>query len=157
MAERPERARARFQRAKRNAKHMKDRHRHGLCLIAREKRNASGRWRTKSSTSASMGMRQRRRGTQRWRIGQTEASNNPCGKIFVSELTWTAYDKAEEDKGKHKKRYNRPCWPQKAKQMARREVRHVHFRRSLDRGRKKSSKEHARREHEKLQAFPLIS
>ena len=69
------------ERVRSNTKHVWDRHRHGLCA-------GEGGMQTVAEeqtviTSVSMGIRRSGGGTLGRRLGQTEASDNPCGSMRV--------------------------------------------------------------------------
>ena len=95
------------ERVRSNTKHVWDRHRHGLCA-------GEGGMQTVAEeqtviTSVSMGIRRSGGGTLGRRLGQTEASDNPCGSMRVKSSP-TARPTVRRRKAKGKKRYNRPCW-----------------------------------------------
>ena len=86
------------ERAKKNAKDIKERHRYGQCYVAREKAEYKRSLKTKSIASASMEIRIRWRenaGTVAWSdrgIGQ------PVWQFAYQELNYTVYGKKEERK-----------------------------------------------------------
>ena len=146
------------ERARRNTKHVKDRHRHGLCNIAREKAERKRSLNIEIYHSAGMGIRRRRRGNVGRRLGQTEASDNRCGEYTCQELTYTAYGKAEEGKGKQKKTVQPSVLVQKDEIDRRKANVYERFCRSLMGGRKQSSKEKTQKEDTKtLRASPPVS
>ena len=82
---------------------MKERHRYGQCYIAREKAEYERSLKTKSITSASMGIRIRRRGNAVTASSSDRGIGQPVRQYAYRELTYAAFGKAEEGKGKQKK------------------------------------------------------
>ena len=113
-AERPERARARFfaytERTRRITNISKIDIATAYAISRGRRRNANGRWRTKSVASAIMGVRSRRRGNARTASWSDQSIGQPVRQYAYQERTYTTYDKAEEGKERHKKPYYRPCW-----------------------------------------------
>ena len=113
------------ERAKRNTKHIKERHRYGRCYAAREKAEYKRSLKTKSITSASIGIRIRRRGNAGTASWSDEGIGQQVWQYVSQESTCTAYGMAEE----WQKRYEQFRW-------------------SFTRRLKQSSKENAKSEHE---------
>ena len=84
------------ERAKRNTKHRKERHRYGQCYIAREKAEYKRSLKTKSITSASMGIRIRQRGNAGTASWSDRGIGQPVLQYAYQELTYTAYGKTHE-------------------------------------------------------------
>ena len=71
------------------------------------------------------GYEERGGGAQRWRLGQTEASDKPVRQYAYQERTYPAYAKAEEGQGKQENGTTVRAGPKNAKLIVRRQHENV--------------------------------